>query len=113
MTGARFYVDIGTSTSLPQVTTYVTVYEDEITSSIFKADLKMLGISRADLDRVFAKARELMRERGIEPGDRNRIRPVADKMRDGGWDVVLVGYSEFNDPLLNYDDEVPPRGKRN
>ena len=49
-TDRRFYVDITTSDG------DVAVYEYEV-ASITKADLKMLGISRADLDRVFAEGK--------------------------------------------------------
>jgi hypothetical protein len=107
MTGTRFYVDIGIAAGRDAD---VTVFEDEL-ASITKADLKWLGISRADLDRVFAEAKELMRERGIKPAD--RIRPIADQMLDGSWFVLLVGYSPKTDPLLNDGGKVPPRGKRN
>ena len=54
-----------------------------------------------------------MRERGIESGDRNRIRPVAAEHLDGSWEVILVGYSSVTDPLLNDGSKVPPRGRRN
>ena len=106
MTDARFYVAIATDEG------DVAVYEDEL-ATITKADLKMLGITRSDLDYVFEEGKRLMKDRGIEPGDRTRIRPVAAEHLDGSWEVILVGYSPKSDPLLNDGGKVPLRGKRN
>lgn len=69
------------------ISTRGTVTESQV-ASIADADLKRLGISRPDLERVFAEAKELMKERGLEPGD--RIGPVAERSPNGTWHVVLV-----------------------
>jgi hypothetical protein len=51
--------------------------------TITDEDLKMLGISRADLQRCFAEGVKMMQEANIKPGD--RIRPVAQETMDGHW----------------------------
>jgi hypothetical protein len=76
-----FYVDFATRGG------DVRVFENEV-ASITKADLRRLGLSRANVDRAFAEGKEMMKERGLEPG--GRIRPVADGDRNGGVFVVLV-----------------------
>jgi hypothetical protein len=73
----------------------VAIREDDLPLS--KAGLKEFQISRADLERVFAVAADLMR--GVKPGE--RVRPVADQTLDGKWEVRLVRYSELNDPMLH------------
>jgi hypothetical protein len=79
----------------------VGIREDEI-ATITDADLKKLRISRGDLMRVFAEGTVLMR--GVTPSD--RVRPCAHETLDGRWEVVLVEYSEYNDPLM----QGPPAG---
>ena len=56
MTSARFYVDVEATT----------VFEDEL-ATITNSDLKkhLGGISRADLHRVFAEAKEMMKVKGV------------------------------------------------
>jgi hypothetical protein len=73
------------------------VCESEL-PSISNADLRRLGISRADLHRVFAEGRAMMVERGLDPGGGGRIRPVADKALDGTWLVNLVGRAKGRIP---------------
>jgi hypothetical protein len=74
--------------------TPVGIREDEI-AALTRAELKRLHISRQEIRRVFAEARELMRD--VKPGD--RVRPCADQL-DGHFEVILVGYSSRNDPLM-------------
>jgi hypothetical protein len=79
----KFYVDIDAGGG------DLRVFEDELASiNNDDAVLMELGISRADLCRSFAEAKELMEERGLEPG--GRIRPVVDQAADGSWYVVLL-----------------------
>ena len=67
----------------------VEIREDE---PVTNADLRKLGMSRADLHRCFAEGIELMK--GMKPGD--RCRPVAHRRPDGRWEV----HSEHSDPLM-------------
>lgn len=67
------------------------------------AELKRFGISRADFDAAFAKARELMRD--VKPGE--RLRPCVEQRLDGSWAVNLVRYSPTTDPAM----QVPPKGR--
>jgi hypothetical protein len=95
MTGAIFYVDVITPDDGA-----VRVFDNEI-ARINDADLKRLGMSRAELERVFAEGKVLMTERGLDPG--GRTRPVAyrpgvgasglfyfETETDGALRVVLV-----------------------
>jgi hypothetical protein len=70
--------------------------------TITKAELRKWGISRRDLMRCFAEGVELMK--GVKPG--RRCRPVADQLRDGSWEVLIVGYSALNDPLMQGDNQT-------
>jgi hypothetical protein len=79
----------------------VEIREDEL-DTLTEAGLRHIGISRSELQRVFAKAAELMRD--VRPGD--RVRPCADQTSKGEWLVLKVKYSEFTDPLMN----KPPAG---
>jgi hypothetical protein len=83
--------------------TPVAIREDQL-PSLTRAELRRLHISPKEIRRVFAKARELMRERNVKPGD--RIRPCADEMLNGDFIVALVRYSERTDPLMR----DPPAG---
>ena len=67
----------------------VEIREDE---PVTNADLRKLGMSRADLHRCFAEGIELMK--GMKPDD--RCRPVAHRRLDGQWEV----HSEHGDPLM-------------
>lgn len=73
----------------------VEIREDEL-PTITDEDLVMLGISRAELHRCFAEAAELMQ--GVDPLERKRA--VADQRPDSTWEVHLVQYSPFTDPLM-------------
>ena len=86
----------------------VEIREDEL-HTLPVSELRRLGISRKDLMSCFADGVELMRGRKAS----ERVRPVAEQLRDGTWGVVIVGYSELTDPLLNDGTAAPPKGKRN
>jgi hypothetical protein len=75
--------------------TPVGIREDEV-PSLTRAELRRLHISRREIRRVFAEARELMCD--VKPGDRKR--PCADQHLDGHFEVILVGYSSRSDPLM-------------
>jgi hypothetical protein len=80
----------------------IAVAEDDL-QSITDAELKGLRMSRAELHRLFALGMELMKSR--KPGE--RVRPCADQRLDGEWEVRIVHYSQFSDPLMH----EPPAGK--
>jgi hypothetical protein len=82
----------------------VSIYENDL-SSISDKQLRVLRISREELDRVFADGCALMDVWAVRPGD--RVRPVASETPGGRWVVRLVRYSSENDPLPN----DPPAGK--
>jgi hypothetical protein len=77
----KFYVDIRVDGES------LRIYDDQVASVVDKV-FEVVGITRADLGRAFAEAKELMTERGLKPG--GRIRPVVDQAPDGSWCVVLV-----------------------
>jgi hypothetical protein len=62
----------------------IAIRDDDLPLS--KVGLKQLGISRTDLEGVFAVAADLMR--GVQP--RDRVRPVAAQNSDGNWEVRLA-----------------------
>ena len=93
--GALFYVDVVTPNNGE-----ISVFENEV-ASITKADLKTLGMSRAEFERVFVEGKALMTENALEPDD--GIRPVVyrpgvgvsglfyfETETDGALRVVLV-----------------------
>lgn len=100
----RFYVAVSTADG------DVAVYEDELASITNSNSQKWLGISRKELVRVFAEAKRMMADRGIEPDDHHRIYPCADEHLDGRWRVMLAKHSPLTDPLMQ--GEPPPPGKR-
>jgi hypothetical protein len=63
----------------------VELREDEL-ALLTNAHLKMLGMTRLELHRCFAKGVSLMKERNVKPGD--RIRPCADFAGRWGGDLV-------------------------
>ena len=104
MTGMSFYVDIVTDDG------EVRVLENEV-ARINDADLKRLGMSRAELERAFAEGKVLMKKSGNKPG--GRIRPVA--YREGEEATRLFGDDpKSDDPLLvglAQEAPVSPFGK--
>jgi hypothetical protein len=66
--------------------------------SITDADLKLLRISRSELQRAFAEGVKLMRMRNDKP-DRHWVRPCASEGIDGRWVVGLVPYSDVEQIL--------------
>jgi hypothetical protein len=75
----------------------ITISDDEL-SLVSDTDLRLLQISREELLRVFVEGVNLMRAHDVHP--RDHVRPVAQENLDGKWEVRLVRYSEFTDPLM-------------
>jgi hypothetical protein len=73
----------------------VVIREDEL-ASVTDDELEWMEMTREDLHRCFAEGVELMPS--VESGA--RVRPVADQMRDGTWEVHRVWYSALTDPLM-------------
>jgi hypothetical protein len=80
--------------------------DEEALPTITEAELTELGISREELHRCFEEGRRLMR--GYT--DRDRVRPVADRHRDGTWEVYPIWYSHLSDPLVQ--EPAAGRGPR-
>ena len=72
----------------------VIIREDDL-PRITRSDLRRWEISRTDLHRCFVEGVELMQGRGSD-----RVRPFAAQRLDGEWEVLLVGYSPYTDPLM-------------
>jgi hypothetical protein len=72
----------------------VAINENDLTSLIDE-QLK-LCISRAELRRCFAEGANLMQGKT----ESDRVRPCADEIRDGKWNVNLVQYSKRGGPVL-------------
>jgi hypothetical protein len=68
------------------------IQEDDLTL-LTDAELRILRISRADLQRCFAEGVRLMRGKTL----RDRVRPCANETLEGGWIVNLVHYSACRD----------------
>jgi hypothetical protein len=79
--------------------------DEEELPSITDEELKEWDITREDLHRLFAEAREKMK--GYTESD--RVRPCADRTLGGEWEVMIVRYSAVSDPLMEEID----MGKRN
>lgn len=79
------------------------IHENEL-AGINDKDLKKWGISRETPHRCFAESVELMKYKT----ERDRMRPIAEHVGDGpdAWEVLIVGYSPFTDPLM----QDAPRG---
>jgi hypothetical protein len=67
--------------------------------------LEELEITREELVRCWEEGEELMKDH--VPGD--RVRPIAELNNDGTREVMIVGYSEHTDPLMQ--GEKPKRSK--
>jgi hypothetical protein len=65
------------------------IQEHDLTS-LTDAELKELRISRAELRRCFAGGVKLMQGKT----ESDRVRPCADEIRDGKWNVNLVQYAK-------------------
>ena len=73
----------------------VTVHADQL-PTVTEDELKMFGMSRDELLRCFAEGAKLMADYTAS----DRVRPVASQTLDGKWEVRIVHYSEWSDPLM-------------
>ena len=73
----------------------VTVHADQL-PTVTMDELKMLGMSRDELHQCFAEGVKLMADHIAS----DRVRPVASQTLDGKWEVRIVHYSEWSDPLM-------------
>jgi hypothetical protein len=80
----------------------VAIHENDLTSLIDE-QLKLLRISRAELRRCFAEGVKLMQGKT----ESDRVRPCADEIRDGKWNVNLVQYSKRGGPVLKGRQTLP------
>jgi hypothetical protein len=74
------------------------IAENEL-AAVTDDELAEWGISRTTLHRCFAEGVALMKDKT----ESDRVRPIAEHVGEGldDWEVVIVGYSEFTDPLMD------------
>jgi hypothetical protein len=75
---------------------FVLIRADQL-ASVTADDLRKFGMSREQLQKLFAEGARLMQ--GKTAAD--RVRPCAAQTMDGTWKVGLVRYSAVTDPPLD------------